>query len=114
VLVTPWNETRGIVDVSLARLKKKRIVAVKTASVLVAPYFVQHSPYFLASPHHYIQEIKDRLGLVVNEMPIPVPSYQVALYWHKTRTSSKKTQWFIDQLRHCFPGGRVNIKPANL
>ncbi|WP_108652808.1 LysR family transcriptional regulator [Dongshaea marina] len=95
ILVAPWNERRGIVDISLAKSKKKRQISIKTASILAAPYFVQNTPYLLTVPKLYAERIKDNLSLKVSPLPLKVPNYQLTLYWHKTRHNDPKIEWFI-------------------
>lgn len=95
VLVTPWNEPRGIVDISLSKLKKKRQVAVKTASLLAAPTFIQNTPYLLVLPNKYASQIKQLLPITLSPLPFKVPNYKLTLYWHKTRHNDPKIDWFI-------------------
>ncbi|SHO59011.1 LysR family transcriptional regulator [Vibrio quintilis] len=99
ILITPWNEPRGIVDIALAGKKKKRRVALKAASVLAAPYFVPNTPYLLTLPNRYAQEIHQRLDIEMNQLPFELPTYKLMLYWHKTRDSSDKIQWFLQQFQ---------------
>ncbi|SHG17472.1 DNA-binding transcriptional regulator, LysR family [Vibrio gazogenes DSM 21264] len=95
VLVTPWNEPRGIVDMTLSRQRKKRQIAIRTASVLAAPYFVQQTSYLLAAPSRYAHTIAESLSLRLSPMPLDVPDYQLTLYWHKTRHNDPKIAWFV-------------------
>ncbi|WP_432462927.1 LysR family transcriptional regulator [Agarivorans sp. QJM3NY_33] len=99
ILVTPWNESRGIVDISLAKIRKKRQIAIKTASVLAAPYFVQNTDYLLTLPHRYAQQMQQQLRLSISPLPFKLPNYQLNLYWHKTRYQDPKLIWFIEQFQ---------------
>jgi DNA-binding transcriptional LysR family regulator len=96
VLVAPWNESRGIVDLTLSKMKKKRQIAIKIASLLAAPYFVQNTPYLLALPKKYAIQVKQHLSLTLSPLPLKVPDYQLLLYWHKTRHNDPKIKWFIE------------------
>ncbi|WP_087024020.1 LysR family transcriptional regulator [Thaumasiovibrio subtropicus] len=99
ILVTPWNESRGIVDLALAKAKKKRQVGLKMASVLGAPHFLPGSPYLLSVPAAYAEMIKQQIPLAFSELPLVVPDYRLQLYWHKLYRSSPKMTWFIEQFR---------------
>ncbi|MCY9846306.1 LysR family transcriptional regulator [Vibrio caribbeanicus] len=98
ILVTPWNEARGILDITLSKMKKRRQVAVKSPNVLSAPTFLIGTSYLLAMPRKYATYISDVLPINVSPLPIDVPNYQVKLYWHKTRDKDKKINWIIDKL----------------
>ncbi len=97
VLVTPWNEPRGIVDISLSKIKKKREIAVKTANLLSAPSFIINTFYLSTLPHKYASTMKELLPISFSPLPFSVPNYKLTLYWHKTRQSDPKIQWFIKQ-----------------
>ncbi|MEW6995265.1 LysR family transcriptional regulator [Colwelliaceae bacterium MEBiC 14330] len=97
VLVTPWNEKRGIIDIALAKIKKKRRISIKTTSVIAAPYFLRNTPYLLTLPNKYANIIKEYSSLNIYPMPFEVPNYTLLLYWHKTRQADPKIKWFIQQ-----------------
>lgn len=95
VLVTPWNEPRGIVDKTLGKLNKKRNIAVTLPSVLTAPYLLQGTDYLLAIPEAYVRTLAPTLGLTYQLPPLAVPDYQISFYWHKLRETEPKLSWFI-------------------
>ena len=97
VLVTPWNEARGVVDLGLSKLRKKRQVAVKTASLLAAPYFVSGTDYLLVVPRKYAEQIKGWLSLQTAPLPFAMEHYKLSLYWHKTYQNDPKLNWFINK-----------------
>lgn len=99
ILITPWGETRGIIDLALSRLRKKRQIAVKTTSVITAPNFIRETPYLLTLPRKYALEVKKQIPLVVSPLPLEVPDYCVQFYWHKTRSNDPKIQWIRQQLQ---------------
>lgn len=98
VLVTPWNEPRGIVDATLGKLNKKRQVAVTLPSVLSAPFLLKGTNYFLAAPESYLETLADTLQLAFVAPPIPIPQYHIKLYWHKVREKDPKVNWLIHRL----------------
>lgn len=97
VLVTPWNEKRGIIDIALAKIKKKRRIAVKTTNVLAAPSFLKNTPYLLTLPSKYANIVRENNPIAIYPIPFKVPSYKLLLYWHKTRHADPKIKWFIQQ-----------------
>ncbi|WP_010384449.1 LysR family transcriptional regulator [Pseudoalteromonas rubra] len=97
ILIAPWNERRGIVDRALAKIKKSRTIAVTTPHVLVAPTLLPESDMLLTMPRRYALQVCDRLNLQLQPPPLPVPDYQLTLYWHRTRKRDPKIGWFITQ-----------------
>lgn len=98
ILVTPWNEARGILDITLSKLKKKRTVAVKTPSVLSAPSFVIDTQYLLALPKRYAVRVSELLPITLSKLPLDVPRYSVKLYWHRTRNNDPKINWIAEKI----------------
>lgn len=98
VLINPWGEARGIIDLALSRLRKKRQVSVKTESVLIAPNFILNTPYLLTLPRKYATEIKKQIPIIISPLPLEVPNYSVQFYWHKTRSNEPKIQWMRQQI----------------
>ncbi|WP_456296895.1 LysR family transcriptional regulator [Vibrio sp. AK197] len=98
VLVTPWNESQGIVDRTLAKLNKKRRVAIALPSVLSAPYLLKGTEYFLALPLIYAQSLGDKCALRYLSPPMPIPDFQIKLYWHKLKATEPKLNWLIQLL----------------
>ena len=98
VVVTPWNEAKGILDITLSKLRKKRKVAIKTPSVLSAPMFVIDSQYLLAIPKRYADHIAQQLSIKISPLPFEVPNYQVKLYWHKTRNNDPRIEWLVERI----------------
>ncbi|ROV58904.1 LysR family transcriptional regulator [Vibrio ponticus] len=103
IVVTPWNERTAVVDDQLAKLNRKRRVALHLPSVLCAPYLVANTPYLLTIPRIYVQNIEQELGLTTYQPPLPIPNYQIKIYWHKTRETNLKLIWFRQLLKELQP-----------
>ncbi|MBQ4813277.1 LysR family transcriptional regulator [Pseudoalteromonas luteoviolacea] len=99
VLIAPWNESRGIVDRTLAQQKKVRRVILSTPHMLSAPVCVQDTDWLLTMPAKYAKQIAPRMNLAIHSPPLKVPNYHVKLYWYRTRHHDPKLQWFIEQFR---------------
>ncbi|GLT16955.1 LysR family transcriptional regulator [Vibrio zhanjiangensis] len=98
VVVTPWNEAKGILDITLSKMRKKRKVAIKTPNVLSAPVFIIDSQYLLAIPKRYADHVAQQLPVTISPLPFEVPTYKVKLYWHKTRNNDPKIQWLSNRI----------------
>ncbi|AOT10811.1 LysR family transcriptional regulator [Pseudoalteromonas luteoviolacea] len=97
VLISPWNETRGIVDRILAQSRKSRHIVVGTPHMLNAPALIKDTDWLITLPARYAEHIANEYQLSIHMPPINVPNYRVKLYWHKTRQRDPKLQWFVSQ-----------------
>ena len=50
LVVTPWNEKQGVLDLRLEELGYTRHIAIKTPSMLSAPFIVAQSDLLMAIP----------------------------------------------------------------
>lgn len=114
VLIAPWSEQRGIVDVTLGKLNKKRRIATTLPGVLSAPYSLPGTDYFLAAPQSYIKTLASTLHLSYCQPPISLPDYQIKLYWHKTKEKDPKLRWIMELLLTLFTAhSSVSSKSQN-
>ena len=88
LVVTPWNERQGVLDCELERQGYSRQVAVKTPSMLSAPFIIEQSDLMMA---------------------LPVPPFDVKIYAHKRSGKREATRWLISLLQTL---GNVATAPA--
>ncbi|WP_299497056.1 LysR family transcriptional regulator [uncultured Shewanella sp.] len=93
VRISPWGESKGVVDDQLATQGMSRHVALQLSSALVAPYTVVHSDLILTLPKLIISNIIDELNIDVYSPPIIIPQYQLNIYWHKLNAKKASHQW---------------------
>ena len=99
IMVVPWNESRGLVDIALAKIRKKRRVVTKTTSLLAAPHFICNSKNLAILPLRFVKEIAEGLSLKLTAIPFDVPNYNLGIYWHKTRMNDTKINWFLSEFK---------------
>lgn len=93
LVVTPWNEAKGVIDYQLEKMGLTRHIAMKTPSVLSSPFIVAQSDLLMTIPRFAAEKIK---GLAeVKSFPIPfyVPPYRVKIYSHRNSGKSEANQW---------------------
>ena len=98
LVVTPWNEKQGVLDLELERLGHTRQVAVKTPSMLSAPFIVAESDLLLAIPRFAAEKFQRAAALKIFELPFAVPSFQVRIYSHKRSGKRGATDWLKAEL----------------
>ncbi len=98
ILVSPWNETLGIVDQSLGKMGLKRRVGLRVPSVLVAPYIVAETDMLVTIPKRVATKMIEHLPLSLYEVPFQIPDYQLKLYWHKLKSAQPSYRWMKQAL----------------
>lgn len=113
LVVTPWNEKQGVLDVQLESMGLTRRIAVKTPSMLSAPFMVAESDLLMAIPRYAAE--KFALAAPINIFPLPfdVPGFEVKIYSHKRSGKREATDWLKQELmRLAEDERRENKKPA--
>ncbi|SFF08054.1 DNA-binding transcriptional regulator, LysR family [Phytobacter palmae] len=99
LVVTPWNEKQGILDLQLERMGHTRRVTIKTPSMLSAPFIIEQSDLLLAIPRFAAGKMKQAAQLAIFELPFAVPSFEVKIYSHKRSGKRAATDWLKGELQ---------------
>lgn len=98
VFVAPSGQASGVLDVALARLGRRRQVALTVPSFLLAPVVVARTGLLGVVPRRVAAALAGPLGLEVLELPLPLPGLAVASGWHERSRRDPAHQWFRRQL----------------
>ncbi|ELQ6240070.1 LysR family transcriptional regulator [Cronobacter sakazakii] len=93
VVVTPWNEKQGVLDSQLEKMGYTRHIALKTPSMLGAPFIVAESDLLMALPRFAAQKLLPATNLRIFELPFEVPSFEVKIYSHQRSGKRGATDW---------------------
>ncbi|EOC0124327.1 LysR family transcriptional regulator [Cronobacter sakazakii] len=93
VVVTPWNEKQGVLDSQLEKMGYTRHIALKTPSMLGAPFIVAESDLLMALPRFAAQKLLPTTNLRIFELPFEVPSFEVKIYSHQRSGKRGATDW---------------------
>ncbi len=96
VLVSSDGAVEGAVDHALARLGRKRRVAVSVPSYLLALQLVEHTDLVVTLPERLL---RTRIGqLEMSEPPLDLPGFSLAAGWHPRVQADPANTWFRDRL----------------
>jgi len=98
-LAAPLEQPGGIVDAALARLDRKRRVALTVPSFLVVGHAVARSDLIATLPRRIAEHFAETLGLISMEPPLDVPSFSVSQFWHERRQRDPAHVWFRGVIR---------------
>ncbi|EOV9549079.1 LysR family transcriptional regulator [Cronobacter sakazakii] len=99
VVVTPWNEKQGVLDSQLEQMGYTRHIALKTPSMLGAPFIVAESDLLMALPRFAAQKLLPATDLRIFELPFEIPSFEVKIYSHQRSGKRGATDWLKSVLQ---------------
>ncbi len=99
LVVTPWNEEFGVLDRALEGMGHSRQIAVKTPSMLSAPFIIEASDMLMAIPRSAAEKFARATRIKIFELPFFVPSFDVKIYTHKRSGQRGATHWLKNELQ---------------
>ncbi|CTQ70351.1 hypothetical protein LAX5112_02478 [Roseibium alexandrii] len=98
ILTSPSAQFRGVVDLHLEKLGRKRRVVLGLPAFLPALAAAAASGALVTLPARVAQVFADRFGLVTQKPPLDLPSFPVLVVWHRRNDADPKTQWIKSQV----------------
>lgn len=92
-LVAPRGEGGSVVDSALARLGKKRRVAVEIPHFLVAPHVVRETDLLLTLAARVAASLAPLLGLRRIPPPLELTTFTMAMQWHERQHVDPAHVW---------------------
>lgn len=93
LVVTPWNETQGVLDIELERLGHTRNIAIKTPSMLSAPFIIEDSDILMAIPRSAAEKFTRTARLKIFALPFTIAPFEVKIYSHIRSGKRGATHW---------------------
>jgi DNA-binding transcriptional LysR family regulator len=98
LLIAPRGNPGGAVDDALAKLGRRRHVAVSVPHFLVAPHVIVASDLVITMAMRMVAVFASMFELVTRAPPLPVPGFSVHLQWHERTHHDAAHRWFRDQV----------------
>ena len=92
-LVAPRGESGSVVDTALARLGKKRRVAVEVPHFLVAPHVVRETDVVLTVAARVASCLGPLLGLRQLAPPLELDGFSMSMVWHERQHADPAHSW---------------------
>lgn len=92
-LVAPRGQAGSIVDTALARLGKRRRVAIEVPHFLVAPHVVAENDVVLTLATRVAKNLGPMLGLRQLAPPIELSGFSMAMTWHERQHADPAHAW---------------------
>jgi DNA-binding transcriptional LysR family regulator len=98
VLVTLAADDRGVVDEVLAKHDLRRRVAVTVADFHLVPRIVERTDMIGHLPRRIAAELTHAFDLVVLDPPLPLPAWNVDVFWGGVSDAEPGAKWFRARL----------------
>jgi DNA-binding transcriptional LysR family regulator len=92
-LVSPRGEGPGVVDLALAKIGRKRRVALHLPHFLVAPHIVRETDVVLTLAERVANVVAPLLGLRRVPTPLEVGGFSMAMAWHEQNHADPAHAW---------------------
>ncbi|TCW16208.1 DNA-binding transcriptional LysR family regulator [Raoultella sp. BIGb0138] len=99
LVVTPWNEKQGVLDLQLEQMGYTRQIAIKTPSMLSAPFIVAESDLLMAIPRFAAEKLIVATKIKIFSLPFAIPPFEVKIYSHQRSGQRGATNWLKAKLR---------------
>ncbi|MDF7649673.1 LysR family transcriptional regulator [Pantoea sp. Acro-805] len=93
LVVTPWNEKKGLLDTHLGHLGLERRIVLKTPSMLSSPHIIAKSDLLMAIPSYVAGQIAAMADVNSFKLPFYAPPFTVKIYSHKRSGKKSSTDW---------------------
>jgi DNA-binding transcriptional LysR family regulator len=95
-LITPGGSAGGIVDSALAKLGRRRRIAVEIPHFLVAPFLVEKTDVVLTLAERVARALAPSVRLRVLSPPpeLDLPGFEVSMLWHERHRADPAHAWF--------------------
>jgi DNA-binding transcriptional LysR family regulator len=94
VLITPRGKKGGMVDDELERRGLARRVSLRVPHYIAAPHLVARSDLCLTVAARLAREMAKLLPLRELELPLELPGFKVAQFWHERQHVDAAHAWF--------------------
>lgn len=99
LVVTPWNEKQGVLDLQLEQMGYTRQIALKTPSMLSAPFIVAESDLLMAIPRFAAEKLIHAANIKIFSLPFTISPFEVKIYSHKRSGQRGATKWLKKKLQ---------------
>lgn len=80
----------------------KKNIMVRVPQYLSAPHLVCNTDLFWTAPECLAETMAQQFPLVIRELPIPLPGFEIAIYWHDRFHRDPANKWFRDTVAKLF------------
>lgn len=98
VLTSLVETAHGVVDDALAKIGRKRVIAMTSPRFTVMPFVVRQAPVIATMHSRLARFFGDSMGLAVSPAPIALPSVSISMIWHASNDAVPGQRWLRETI----------------
>ncbi len=98
VLTSLVESAHGVVDVALAKLGLKRMIALTSPRFTIMPFVVREAPVIATMHSRLAQFFAGSMGLAVSPAPIELPDVAISMLWHASNDADPGHRWMRETI----------------
>lgn len=113
VLTSLVETAHGVVDEALAKIGRRRVIALTSPRFTVMPFVLRQAPVIATMHSRLAYFFGESMGLSVSPAPIALPDVDISMIWHASNDTVPSQRWLRDtivELRHADPQPVMGVK----
>ncbi len=110
ILVSPLGKSGGTVDEALAKIQRKRHVALRVQTFLTAPWMLMSSDYILTAPARILSMYAKILDIAIFKPPIEMAKVPISILWNQRDHDDPAMRWLREIIVRACQGTKVDCK----
>jgi DNA-binding transcriptional LysR family regulator len=102
VLASSRRKGMGLEDFELSRLGLQRRIRLRCQHYFAACRVISQTDMLLTMPEAYARIANEQFGNQILPLPLPMPSWDVYLYWHQNVENDPANRWLRQQVTQAF------------
>lgn len=114
VLTSLVETAHGVVDEALAKIGRRRVIALTSPRFTVMPFVLRQAPVIATMHSRLADFFGDSMGLSVSPAPIDLPDVSISMIWHASNDTVPSQRWLRDtivELRRADPQPVMRVTP---
>jgi LysR family transcriptional activator of mexEF-oprN operon len=99
VLTSLVESAHGVVDDALAKIGRKRIIALTSPRFTAVPFVVRAAPVIATMHSRVARFFAGDMGLAVSPAPIELPDIAISMLWHASYDDDPAHRWLRETIR---------------
>ncbi|GJE72261.1 LysR family transcriptional regulator [Methylorubrum podarium] len=98
LLTSLVESAHGVVDDALAKIGRKRVIALTSPRFSVMPFVVRQAPVIATMHARLARFFADSMGLTVSPAPIALPDVSISMIWHASNDTVPSQRWLRETI----------------
>lgn len=98
LLTSLVESAHGVVDDALAKIGRKRVIALTSPRFSAMPFVVRQAPVIATMHSRLARFFADSMGLTVSPAPIALPDVSISMIWHSSNDDVPSQRWLRETI----------------